>query len=427
MKRIFHGWWMVGAGCAMQFVLSSLLLQAFGAYVAVLRDDRGWSKTELAGAAALHQVEAALLGPVLGWVIDRFGSQGVIRTGVVVSGVGFMLLSRIDSLLGFYAAFLVVALGASLCGFFPLNVALIHWFERKRARALSSIQFGFALGGMAVPAVAWSLTTYGWRATAFASGVIVLALGIPLSLVFRRRPEDCGEVIDGEPAPARDAAGATAGAAPDEQRASRDFTVREALRTPAFWLLSLGHGFALFVVSAVNVHAITHMKEGLGYSVEAAALFIMLQTFSQIGGIALGWAIGDRYDKRVISAVCMLMHMAGLLCLTYADATLLASSVMVGAYALLHGSAWGLRGPFMQAIRADYFGRSAIGMILGLSFMIVVLGQIGGAMIAGILADATGNYRAGFTVVALLAGLGSVFFLMAKRPVPPAPAAMATA
>jgi len=86
----------------------------------------------------------------------------------------------------------------------------------------------------------------------------------------------------------------------------------------------------------------------------------------------------------------------------------------------MHGFGWGLRGPFMQAIRADYFGRSAIGLILGLSFMIVVLGQIGGAMISGILADATGNYRAGFTVVALLAGLGSVFFLIAKKPALPA-------
>ncbi len=417
MKPIFHGWKMVGAGCAMQFLLSALLLQAFGAYVAMLRDDRGWSKTELAGAAALHQVEAAILGPALGWVIDRFGTQGIIRAGVVVSGIGFMLLSQIDSLLGFYGAFLVVALGASLCGFFPLNVALIHWFERKRARALSSIQFGFALGGIAVPAVAWSLATYGWRATAFASGVIVLAAGIPLSLVFRRRPEDYGEVVDGEPAPPREDTDAAAAA--DARSDAGDFTAREALRTPAFWLLSLGHGFALFVVSAVNVHAITHMKEGLGYTVEAASLFIMLQTFSQIGGIAFGWAIGDRFDKRVVSAICMLMHMAGLLCLTYADATPLASGLMISAYALLHGSAWGLRGPFMQAIRADYFGRKSIGMILGLSFMIVVLGQIGGAMISGILADATGNYRAGFTVVALLAGLGSVFFLLAKRPVRP--------
>src|SRR3970040_2154992 len=120
MKRIFHGWKMVGAGCAMQFLLSCLLLQAFGAYFAVLRDDRGWSKTELSGAAALHQVEAAILGPLLGWFIDRFGPQWVIRAGVVIFGAGFILLSTIDSLLAFHAAFLVPALGASLCGFVPL-------------------------------------------------------------------------------------------------------------------------------------------------------------------------------------------------------------------------------------------------------------------------------------------------------------------
>lgn len=397
---------MVAAGCAMQFVQSCLLMQSFGAYVAVLRDDRGWSKTELAGAAALHQVEAAILGPLLGWFIDRFGPQGVIRAGVAIFGVGFMLLSFTEGLLAFYGAFIVLALGASLCGFFPLNVALIHWFERKRARALSSMQLGLALGGLAVPAVAWSLSTFGWRATAFASGLIILATGLPLSLVIRRRPEDYGEIMDGAPPLA---AAAMAAAATAER--ARDFTAREAIRTPAFWLLSLGHGSALFVVSAVNVHAITHMKEGLGYSIETASLFIMLQTVCQICGIAIGWAIGDHFDKRLISATCMLLHMAGLLCLTYATGT-----AMVVAFAVLHGTAWGLRGPFMQAMRADYFGRSAIGMILGLSFTIIVIGQIGGGMIAGILADMTGNYRAGFTVVALLAGLGSVFFLLAKRP-----------
>ncbi len=80
-KRIFYGWCVVGAGCAMQFVESMLFLQSFGAYFAVLHDDRGWSKTELSGAAAMHQVEAAILGPLLGWFIDRFGPQWVIRAG----------------------------------------------------------------------------------------------------------------------------------------------------------------------------------------------------------------------------------------------------------------------------------------------------------------------------------------------------------
>ena len=135
MKRVFYGWWMVGAGSIMQFVQSTLLLQSFGAYFAVLRDDRGWSKTELSGAAALHQVEAAILGPLLGWFIDRFGAQWLIRSGVVIFGAGFILLSHVDSLLAFYGAFIVTALGAGLCGFFPLNVSLIHWFEKKRARA----------------------------------------------------------------------------------------------------------------------------------------------------------------------------------------------------------------------------------------------------------------------------------------------------
>src|SRR6185503_2210786 len=113
---------------------------------------------------------------------------------------------------------------------------------------------------------------------------------------------------------------------------------------------------------------------------------------------ALGAWIGDRYNKRYLSAATMLGHMAGLLFLTYA-----ANVAMIVAYAILHGTAWGLRGPMMHAIRADYFGRSAIGMILGLSLMIIIIGQIGGPMIAGILADMTGNYRTGFTVLALLA------------------------
>jgi sugar phosphate permease len=411
MKRIFYGWYIAGACCAMQFVQSTLLLQSFGAYFAVLLDDRGWSKTELSGAAALRQFETAILGPLLGWLIDRFGPQWVIRAGVVIFGAGFMLLSCVDSLLTFYGAFIVIALGSSLCGFFPLNVSLIHWFERYRARAISMTEIGFGLGGFVLPLVAWALATWGWRATAFASGIIIIAVCLPLSFVIRKRPEDTGEVMDGIKSRSRYPVSSHE---KQSREISRDFTGREALRTPAFWLLSLGHGFALLVVTGINTHAITHMKEGLGYTIEAASFAIMLQTVAQLGGVGLGAWIGDRFEKRILSALCMLGHMSGLLFLTYAT-----GPAMIAAYAILHGIAWGLRGPLMSAIRADYFGPSAIGMILGLSSMIVVIGPIGGPMIAGILADITGNYHAGFTTLALLAGLGSVFFLLAKRPTRP--------
>lgn len=406
---------MVAAGSGLQFLQAGLMTQAFGAYVAVLQEERGWSKTVLSGAAALQQMEAAILGPILGWFIDRFGPQGVIRVGVLAFGSGLMLLSRTDSLPGFYAAFVVIAFGSSLCGFFPVNVALINWFERWRARALSSMSLGLALGGVSVPLVAWSLQAFGWRATAFGSGVLAIAVGLPLAFVIRRRPEDHGETMDGVP---HEPSSEKSVLEKEKSENTRDFTAREALRTPAFWLLALGHGFALFVVHAVTVHSIAHMNQGLGYSVAQASLVYTLLTASQIGGVTLGWLIGDRFEKRLIAAACMLGHMTALLLLTYAVAL-----PMVLAFAVLHGASWGLRGPFMQALRADYFGRSAIGMILGLSFMIIVIGQIGGPMIAGILADATGNYRAGFTILALLAGLGSLFFMLAKRPQRPLQAA----
>jgi len=402
--KIFYGWRMVAAGSGIQFLQSALLHQAFGAYFAVLAEELGWSKTALSGAAALQPMEAAVLGPVLGWIVDRFGPQGMIRAGIVTFGVGFMILSQIDSLAGFYFAFVVIALGSSLCGFFPINVAIILWFEKFRARALSALSLGLAFGGIVVPAVAWSMQSFGWRTTAFASGALAMLVGWPLARVFRRRPEDVGETVDGLPA-----------AAANEQRSvareQREFSAREALRTSAFWLLSCGHGFALLIVYAVNVHAIAHMKEGLGYSVAQAALVITLMTVSQVGGVLVGWTIGDRFEKRFIAAGCMLMHAAGLFMLTFA-----AGPAMLVAFAVLHGGAWGLRGPFMQAIRADYFGRRSIGMILGLSSLIIVIGQIGGPMVAGVLADMTGNYRAGFTVLAVLAGLGSLFFLLARRP-----------
>ena len=402
--KIFHGWRIVFAGGCLQFLQSLLLNQAFGVYLAVLVEDRGWSKTAVAGAAALKSTEVALLGPVLGWMVDRWGPQGIVRAGVVMFGIGFVLLSQIETIIHFYCAFVVVALGASMFSNSIVGVAIIHWFEKRRARALSALQFGSAIGGLFVFAVAASIQEFGWRATAVGSGVIAILIGWPFASMIRGRPEDHGETVDGTPPAPRDA---SQPAVPERHQ----FTAVEALRTSAFWLIALGHAFALLAVSAVNVHAITHIKEGLGYTLGLATLVFTLVTIGQFGGVVAGWLIGDRFVKRKVAAVCMLMHAAGLLMMTYAT-----GPVVLAISALIHGVAWGLRGPFMQAIRADYFGRTSIGMIIGLSSAIVVFGNIAGPILAGALADWTGNYRMGFTILAVLSGLGSLFFMLARRP-----------
>ncbi len=399
---------MVGAACAMQFLLAAFLTQALGLYIAVLSDEMGWSKTTLSGAAALQSVEAAIIGPILGWIMDRFGPQNMIRVGLVFFSAGLLLLSQVNVVGSFYISAILMAIGASLSGYFPLSVALVQWFEKFRARALSIMGLGFAMGGLAVPLIAWSMHQWGWRATAAGSGFLVLIFGLPMAGIIRRRPEDHGEHVDGID-PALIVAEQPGGheAAPVQV----EFTAAQAIRTRAFWMLAIGHGLALLVVSAVNVHAITHMKEGLGYSVANASWVIMIMTFGQIAGVIFGASMGDRFDKRKVAALCMLAHGLGMVCLTFAT-----NMAMLVAFGLFHGFAWGLRGPFMSAIRADYFGRNAIGLILGLSAVIIAMGQIGGPMIAGVMADLTGDYRLGFSLLALLSALGSLSFILATKP-----------
>ncbi|MPZ49308.1 MAG: MFS transporter [Dehalococcoidia bacterium] len=409
--RVFYGWWMVASGMGIQLLISGLLNQSYGTYVVLLREDFGWSKTALSGAYSLQQVESGLLGPVQGWIIDKFGPRPVMRVGVTLLGVGFMLMSLVHSLPAFYGAFFIMALGASLSGFFPLTVAVVNWFRRFRSFAISTMSTGFAAGGLMVPIVAFSMEEFGWRSTAFASGILVLMVGLPLVQVIRRRPEDQGDVVDGirEPAPVEGAPVIRVAASGE-----RDFTLKEAVRTPAFWFISLGHGSALLIVTAVQVHVVSHLKDGLGYSLGGAAQVYTLMTIAQITGMVVGGLIGDRYDKRLIAFACMGMHTAGLLLVAHATMTL-----MVMGFAVLHGFAWGCRGPLMQAIRADYFGRTNYGVIMGWSSMIVMIGTIAGPLVAGILADVTGSYQSGFTVLAILAGMGSGFFLLSKRPTLP--------
>ena len=414
--HVFYGWWMVAAGAGAQAVIGVLFNQAFSTYAAVLRHDFGWSRSELSAAFAMARVESGLLGPVEGWLLDRFGPRNVMLLGLILLGSGLIAFSFINSLLFFYLSYFLMAIGATLGGFLAITVALVNWFNRHRAKALAITQIGFATGGLLIPFTVAAIEHFGWRPTAFVSGFIIWALGIPLAMLMRHRPDRYGETPDGLPVTA---AGTPGGGGHHSRHAvavdgSEDFTARQALRTSGFWFISLGHASALLVVSAVMVHVVLHLTEGLGYSLGGASRVIALMTAMQIVGQISGGILGDRFDKRIIAMVCMVLHCVALLLLAFATNT-----AMVIGFAMMHGWAWGTRGPLMQAIRADYFGTSNFGKIMGLSSLIVTIGNTTGPLLAGIVADRTGNYEVGFTVLAIGALLGSLFFLAAKKPTPP--------
>ena len=383
--------------------------QAFGNYAVLLKAEFGWSRTLFSAAYSMTRVESGLLGPAQGWALDKFGIKQVMRIGVVITTVGFLLLSQIQNATHFFLAYLVMAIGMSLSGFLSITTATVRWFERKRARALSMSGTGFAIGGISTPAVVWVLSTQGWRATAVMSGVLFFVVAMPLTQIFGPTPALLGQHLDGV-----DPATISTDTFRAEGVTDVHFTAAEAIRTRAFWMISLGHASALLVVGAVIAHLPLYLTTEQGFTLQQASFVGGALPLLQFVGQLAGGFLGDRFNKRMLASVAMLGHMLGMLVLTYA-----VDRWMIWLFIPLHGLAWGVRGPLMQALRADYFGSTSFGKIMGFSSMIVMLGTIAGPLVAGILADATDSYRLGFTILALMAGAGLIFFVMASPPAPP--------
>ena len=403
--RFFYGWYIAGAGFATQFMLGMLMFHSFGTYVTLLEDDFGWSRTTFSIAFAMQRAESGVLGPIQGWAIDRFGPRTIMYIGITLFAAGFIAFSQVNAIWNFYIAFMLIAIGASLSSFLSLVTALVNWFRRKRSLALSIISLGFALGGFAATPMALAIEGLGWRTAAFASGVIVLVLGIPLASVVRHRPEPYGLLPDG--------ATSKSGLAddPDEDDEEESMTVREALSTSAFWFISLGQAAALLVIGALMVHLVVYVEDDLGYGLGLAAFAITVQTIGQVIGQGLGAYLGDRWPKRPLIVAALLGHALAILLLALASGL-----ALVYIAVAINGTAWGLRGPLQIAIRADYFGRQSFGTIMGFSSLVIMSGMIIGPTFAGVMYDRTGSYETSFLVLAFFASLGAVLFLFAKPP-----------
>ena len=404
-NKFFYGWYIVSAGFSIQLLIGSLMIHSFTAYFPLLEAQFGWSRATLSGAFALSRAESGLLGPLQGWLIEKYGPRMMAVFGMCLFGIGFILFSQIDSILGYYVTFFLMAAGSSIAGHLTVATAIINWFNRKRGIAVGLSSTGFGLAGILVPLIAWSLTTQGWRDTAFYSGIGIIIVGIPVSLILRRDPEPYGYLPDGDNR-------SEVGTIDNQDQDLTGFTVREAIKTSSFWNLGIGHALSLLTVGAVSLHLVPHVVDSVGLSVTIASTAVAVMTVFFVTGQVVGGFLGDKYSKRWLAAIGTLMHAVALLILAYST-----NIIMVYIFSILHGSAWGLRGPIMATIRADYFGRAYFPSIMGFSSLIIMLGMTVGPLFAGYMADVFGDYKLGFIIISALAALGSIFFVLAKPPI----------
>jgi MFS family permease len=223
----------------------------------------------------------------------------------------------------------------------------------------------------------------------------------------RHRPESYGLHPDG----------ATAEETEHRSRGRREvsFTARQALRTRAFWMISLGQSASLLVFGAVSVHFVAYTTESVGMTKGDAAQMTALMTLMMVAGqLTFGGLLGDRVRKLPVIVAAMFAHTLALFILAFGT-----SAGWVAVFAVINGFAMGTRGPLMQALRADYFGRGSFGTIMGFSSLVMMFGIVTGPLLAGLSYDVLGEYRPGFIALAVLSGLGSIFFMLARPPAPP--------
>ncbi len=395
--RIFYGWWIVGACLLVNMYTGGVIFFGFTAVFEPIANEFGWSYTQISLAASLRGLEMGLLAPLVGLLTDRWGPRKLMFGGAIIGGAGLILLGQITSLGMFYASFVLISIGMSTCASTVVMTAVANWFHRKVSITTGIVVSGFALGGLLVPLMSALIDMLGWRQAMVSLGFGMWAIIMPLSLIVRHRPEQYGYLPDGDSA----SESFNGERLTSTQSARKDISARQAISSRAFWHIALGAMYQAFAVNAVVTHIMPYLSS-IGISrVVSSFMASATPVTSIIGRLGFGW-LGDRYDKKLVSATGFAMMASGLILFGLVPTV---GMWLLVPFTIIFGIGWGGVVPLRPALLREYFGRSHFGTILGFAFGVMMVGVIVGAPLAGWAFDTWGSYQ---EIWFLFAGLGVV-------------------
>ncbi|MBL7127141.1 MAG: MFS transporter [Dehalococcoidales bacterium] len=360
--HIFYGWWIVGACFTLALYMSGAVFYGFTAIFEPIAEEFGWSYTSISIAASLRGLEAGLLAPVVGIMVDRWGPRRFIFGGVICIGLGLLLLTQVQSIGMFYAAFILMSLGISSCGISVTVTAVANWFHRRVGLATGITVSGYGFSGLLVPLMVRLIDTYDWRIAIGIMGIGMLVIGLPLSLLVRHKPEQYGYLPDGEERSA---------VLSDEEAVKQlpkevSITARQAMRTRTFWVVVLAVMPQFVVVPAVITHVMPYLSS-VGLVRATSALVATAIPLLSIGGrFGFGW-FSDRYVAKQLSAFALIMLTLGLVCFEY----ILGWTWLLVPFLVLFGFGYGGITTMVGVLLREHFGRGNFGTIIGIAWGIL--------------------------------------------------------
>ena len=402
-RKVFYGWWIVVAGFFIAVYIGGFIHFGFTAVFEPIASDIGWSYAQISFAASLRGLQTSFLAPVVGLLMDRWGPRRLVFAGATIIGLGLLLFSRINSLVTFYGAFFLIAMGISTCiGVVPV-AAVGNWFQRKATLATGIIVSGAATGGLMVPLATRVIDLFEWRTAMAILGFGAWGILLPLSLLFRHKPEQYGYLPDGDLHGKLPASEGQSSA----QDSELDIGVKQVLKSSAFWHIAMGFMCHILVMNAVVTHVMPYLSSiGINRSL-ASLMASAIPATSIVGRLGFGW-LGDKFDKRRIAALGFVLTSLGLLSLGYATT---AGAWMLVPSLVIIGLGYGGPVPIMSALVREYFGRVRLATILGVVMGVAALGGMIGPPLAGLAFDRLGSYQVAWFGLAGLVIAGMISLL----------------
>ena len=394
-KALNFGWFIVG----FSFITLALVYAvwySFSVFFVALLKEFGWSRSIGAGAFSLFIILSSMTGPFVGGKVDSFGPKRVIIIGSLILGTGLALCSLIQTWWQFYIFFSVItAMGLGATGWVPNITIIQQWFKEKRGLPIGIVSSGIGIGILVcVPSVQYLIIRVGWRMTYGIMAIFIPLVVISMAIPFLKRPPKTTPslYIDKgiSPAVIKDPL------VVNEEWASRSWTVRQAVATRPFWLLSFSLFLGNFATQSIFAHQVAFFVDR-GLEALIASYFVGIVGVVSIGSKILWGVLSDKIGREVTYTIGMACSISGIIFLIVFN--IFPCSSLPYFYAFFFGVGYAVTAALPPLITADLFEGKAYGGIFGSLMIFVSVGGASGVWFAGFIYDRVGSYLPVFIIL----------------------------
>jgi MFS family permease len=374
----YYGWYIAATLAITETISWGIIYYAFSVFITPMEAELGWSRTEMTGAFSLALLIAGGMAFPIGSWIDRHGARQLMTFGSIAASLLVLAWSQVQDLSTLYLIWAGLGVCAAAVLYEPAFAVIAVWFVKRRTRALALVTFAAGLAStIFVPLSDALLNTFGWRQALVILGIFLAVTTIPLHVVFlRRRPDDLGLLPDGG-----------LKRLSTQQRPALNVSLRTAVKSKSFWMLTAAFSLSNLAASAIRVHFIPFLIAS-GIHPSTAAVASGSIGLMQVLGRVIFAPLDTRWSSRTLTA-CLI----GLQATAISVLLLGVSSVTIGIFIVIFGAAYGAKTLARPSMIAEFYGSTHYARISSVMAIFLTLSGTAAPVGAGLIYDRFDTYQ----------------------------------